>query len=346
MQQCWFWIISLMITLYAVLDGFDFGAGALHLFVAKTDTERQQVLRAIGPFWDGNEVWLLAAGGALLVAFPPVLAAAFSGFYLALFVLIWTLILRGISIEFRSHVQDNLWHTFWDAVFSLSSALIPILLGAALGNVLRGVPLAGSVRFHIALFTHFRTFEPVGILDWYTVLIGVFVFLTVVGHGAAFLAWRTTGAVQRRAHALGVPVWAAIAALGLVATLATARVNPALYENLRHSPMGWLGVTLFAASVFVVFFGLVRRLYLVAFVASSTFIAGMLVATAACTFPVMLRSSINDKYSLTAYNAASDAHGLQSAALWWIIGFPLAVGYAALLFYLHRKPKSSSGTTL
>lgn len=345
MQQCWFWIVSLMLALYAILDGFDFGAGALHLFVAKTDAERRQVIGAIGPFWDGNEVWLLAAGGALLLAFPGVMTAAFSGFYLAIFVLIWTLIIRAISIEFRNHIQDSLWHAFWDALFSLSSVLIPILLGAALGNVLRGVPLDGTGSFHIPLFTHFKTVEPVGILDWYTVLVGLFVFLTVIGHGAAFLAWKTTDAVARRAHALGLPVWVAATVLGGIVTYATDQVNPSLYRSLRHAPMGWLGLALFGASVFVVFFGLLRARPLLTFLGSSTFIAGMLVATAGSLFPVLLKSSLNDAYTLTAYNAASADTGLRSALAWWAIGFPIAVGYAALLFYVHRKRGSSTDSS-
>lgn len=342
MQQYWFWIVSLMLTLYAILDGFDFGAGVLHLFVARTDSERTQVLRAIGPYWDGNEVWLLSAAGALLVAFPAVMTAAFSGFYLALFVLIWTLILRALSIEFRGHVQDGLWHAFWDVLFAFSSGLIPVLLGAALGNVLRGVPIDASGRFHIALFTDFGTAEPVGILDWYTVLIGVFVFLTVIGHGAAFLAWKTSAAVQQRCLRAGVPLWSVVSALGATATYATSQINRPLYQNLRHAPLAWFGVTLFASSVLVVFFGFFRKRPLVAFIGSSAFIAGMLIATAGCLFPVMLKSSIDEAFSLTAYNSASAETGLRAASGWWLAGFPLAVGYLALLFYLHRRPDETA----
>jgi len=131
MAMLWFWLVSVMIAIYAVMDGFDFGAGILHLFVARTPGERRQVLAAIGPWWDGNEVWLLAGGGALFLAFPKVLAAGFSGFYLAMFLVLWSLVLRGISIEFRSHLEDTLWRSFWDTVFALSSGLLPILLGAA-----------------------------------------------------------------------------------------------------------------------------------------------------------------------------------------------------------------------
>ena len=131
MQTLWFAIAALVIATYVVLDGFDFGAGALHLLVAKRDPERRQVLAAIGPFWDGNEVWLLVAGGVLFVAFPKVLASGLSGFYFAIMLVLWVLILRGIAIEFRSHLEDSMWRAVWDAVFGVASTLAPVLFGAA-----------------------------------------------------------------------------------------------------------------------------------------------------------------------------------------------------------------------
>ena len=144
-----------MLATYVVLDGFDFGAGALHLFVAKNDPERRQVLAAIGPFWDANEVWLLATGGVLFLAFPPVLASGLSGFYFAIFLVLWMLILRGIAIEFRSHVDHPLWRSAWDGVFGVASAVLPVLFGAALGNLVRGLPIDADGWFSLALFTDF-----------------------------------------------------------------------------------------------------------------------------------------------------------------------------------------------
>ncbi|HEY6867742.1 MAG TPA: cytochrome d ubiquinol oxidase subunit II, partial [Candidatus Eisenbacteria bacterium] len=202
MPELWFAIVALMLTLYVVLDGFDLGAGSLHLAVARTDTERRQVLAAIGPFWDGNEVWLLATGGALFVAFPRALAAGLSGFYLAIFLVLWCLILRGIAIEFRSHVPHPLWRAFWDTTLALASALLAVFFGAALGNLVRGLPLDGQGWFGLALFTHFGTRPPVGILDWYTVAAGVFALATLMLHGATFLAMRATGALEARSRAL------------------------------------------------------------------------------------------------------------------------------------------------
>src|SRR5882762_6489616 len=155
MQMLWFGLASATLAIYVVLDGFDFGAGALHVWVARNDRERRQVLAAIGPFWDGNEVWLLATGGALFVAFPQVLAAGLSGFYFAIMLVLWCLILRGIAIEFRSHVRDPLWRAFWDATFALASTLLAVFFGAALGNLLRGLPLDSRGWFGLALFTNF-----------------------------------------------------------------------------------------------------------------------------------------------------------------------------------------------
>src|ERR1022692_2373121 len=135
METTWFSFVAVMIAIYVVLDGFDLGAGIVHLFVARTDAERRAVLASIGPVWDGNEVWLLAAGGTLYFAFPGLYASSFSGFYLALMIVLWLLILRGISIEFRSHVNSELWHSFWDVIFGGASLLLAIFYGAALGNV-------------------------------------------------------------------------------------------------------------------------------------------------------------------------------------------------------------------
>jgi len=175
-----------MIAMYVVLDGFDLGAGAVHLFVARTDGERRAVLRSIGPIWDGNEVWLLAGGGTLYFAFPALYASSFSGFYLPLMVVLWLLILRGIAIEFREHVQSLVWQPLWDAVFSLASALLGIFFGAALGNVVRGVPLDRAGTFFLPLWTDFSVGKDAGggILDWYTVLVAIAALATLVVHGS------------------------------------------------------------------------------------------------------------------------------------------------------------------
>ena len=173
MGTAWFCLVAAMLTTYVVLDGFDLGAGIVHLLAAKTEEERRTVLHTIGPVWDGNEVWLIAAGGTLYFAFPALYASSFSGFYLPLTIVLWLLILRGISIEFRGHVTAAIWGSFWDGTFFFSSLLLAVFFGAALGNVVRGVPLDGQGQFFEALWTNFRPFGTTGILDWYTILTGL-----------------------------------------------------------------------------------------------------------------------------------------------------------------------------
>lgn len=336
MHELWFWLVSVMVALYVALDGFDFGAGILHLFVARADRERREVLAAIGPLWDGNEVWLLAAGGSLLLSFPKVLASGFSGFYLPLFLVLWTLILRGSSIEFRSHVVDPLWRAFWDAVFALSSVLLPILLGAALGNVLRGVPLDADGWFELPLFTNFGIDGELGVLDWYTVLIGVFALVAIAAHGAVFLAWKTSGPVQGRSLAIARPAWIAVAIVWIVATVATRAVNPALLQALPGRPLAWLGTALAIGGYVFVWFGLARRRELASFLGSCCFLVGLLAATAACVFPVMLGSRTDPARSLTALNAGSSVESLRTGLYWWFLGLPIAVAYFAFLFHNHR----------
>ena len=181
MEAAWFAVVAGMLAVYTVLDGFDFGVGTLHRSVARTDEERRTVLAAIGPVWDGNEVWLIAAGGVLFLSFPRVYAAAFSGFYLALMMVLWLLILRGVAIESRSRQDNPLWREFWDTTFSLASALLAIVLGTALGNVVRGVPLDGTGSFFIPLFTDLQPGMRPGVFDWYTALVGVFTLCAQIG---------------------------------------------------------------------------------------------------------------------------------------------------------------------
>jgi len=336
MEMLWFWLCSVMVAIYCVMDGFDFGAGVLHRWVSKTDDERRTVLAAIGPWWDGNEVWLLAGGGALFTAFPKVLAAGFSGFYMAMFLVVWTLLLRGISIEFRSHIANPLWRSFWDTVFAVASTTMPILLGAALGNVIRGVPLDQTGYFNIPLFTHFGVSNPVGILDWYTVLIGVFVLVTIAGHGANFLAWKTEGPVHDRTVCLQKPLWFAVVVLWVVATVATAKVNPGLFVGFRKAPLAWLFFVVYVGGLGAVFAGIFQRKPLLSFLGSGAFILGILATTAASVFPVMLGSTLNPAWSLTAHNASVASYGLKAGLGWWLLGFPIAIGYFVFLFRLHR----------
>jgi cytochrome d ubiquinol oxidase subunit II len=343
METLWFWLVSVMVAIYVVMDGFDFGAGILHLFVAKTNEERREVLGAIGPFWDGNEVWLLAGGGAMFLAFPRVLASGFSGLYLPLWLVVWCLMLRGIAIEFRSHLQDGLWRHFWDSALAISSTVLPVLFGAALGNVLRGVPLDATGYFEMPLWTNFQVGAYPGVLDWYTVLIGVFALVTVTAHGALFLAWKTDGALHDRAKGLALRLWTGVVLLWILASLGTAQVNPTIFQALPKAPLAWVASFIFLAGLAAVFLGLQRGKPLLAFLGSGAFILGLLAASAACVYPVMLRSTLDPAFSLTAHNASVGAHGLRTGLAWWLLGFPIAIGYLAFLFRFHRGKVKAAG---
>lgn len=343
MAELWFWLCALMVAMYSALDGFDFGAGLLHLFVAKSDSERRCVLAAIGPYWDGNEVWLLASGGALFLAFPKVLASGFSGFYMAVFLIVWLLILRGISIEFRSHVRDALWRKFWDVGFCCASLALPLLLGAALGNVLRGVPLDERGWFALPLFDSFSPHGDLGLLDWYTLTIGAFVVLVIALHGANYLCWKTDGHVADRAHRAAGPLWIA-ATLGWIgATELTFAMNPGISEHLAERPLAKVLLALACLAWLTIGFARHRHRNLLAFVGSTIWILAMLAMTAACAFPVLLRSTSSLHESLSISNSASSDSSLRAGLLWWCVGAPIAVGYFALLMRLHRGKVVAAG---
>jgi cytochrome d ubiquinol oxidase subunit II len=332
MEAVWFAIVSAMLAVYAVLDGFDFGAGIVHRLVARTHEERRTVLAAIGPVWDGNEVWLIAAGGVLFVAFPKVYATAFSGFYLALMLVLWLLILRGVAIEFRSHQDHPLWQEFWDTIFSLASVLLAVVFGAALGNLVRGVPIGPKGLPGMPLFTNFRPGREPGILDWYTVLVGLFALVALAGHGAFYLAWRTSGPVRERSLALARRAWKAVVILWVTVTAATAWVQPEALSNLGSRPWALGFVALAAAGMYGVFRFPRRGQDLAAFLSSCAFLLGLVATALAGNYPFWLRSTVDPAYSLTAFNAASAGYALSVALAWWIVGITLIAGYFTFLF--------------
>ena len=214
MQTLWFILVAFMLTMYVVLDGFDLGAGVMHLFAARDDLERRTILRAIGPVWDGNEVWLIAAGGTMFFTFPVLYASSFSGFYLPLIMVLWFLMLRGVAVELRSHLQNPVWISFWDGLFFLGSALLAIFYGAALGNVIRGVPLNSTGTFFMPLWTDFNPYglNP-GILDWYTILIGLLALSVLTAHGANYIAMKTEGTLNVRSRRIARVAWLVTIAL-------------------------------------------------------------------------------------------------------------------------------------
>ena len=343
MDMIWFAIVSAMLTVYVIFDGFDFGAGILHRIVARTDEERRTVLAAIGPVWDGNEVWLIAAGGVLFMAFPRVYAAAFSGFYMALMIVLWLLILRGIAIESRSHQENPLWREFWDTTFALSSALLAIVLGTALGNVVRGVPLDATGYFAIPLFTDFRPGTHPGVFDWYTTLVGAFTLCVLAGHGALLLVWKTAGPVQARSRVWARKLWLIVLPLWVLVTLATVWIQPTVCTNLIVRPWSLGFVLLMLAGLGGVHRFLKTGQELAAFLSSSAFLLGLMAATMAGNYPIWLRSTLDPAHSLTAANAASENYSLLVGLGWWTIGITLAGGYFFCMFRSFRG-KVNAGT--
>ena len=336
METVWFIIVAVMITTYVVLDGFDLGTGIIYLFVAKEGKERRMLLRAIGPVWDGNEVWLLAAGGTLYFAFPQLYASAFSGFYLPLMMVLWLLMLRATGVEFRTHMENPVWQGFFDFVFWISSALLAIFFGAALGNVIRGVPLRADGYFFEPLWTNFKITANPGILDWYTVMAGVIALATLTAHGALYVTIKTEGAVARRTRGIALVMWPVQFFLTCFSLAATYFIHQNVVENYVAHPIGFLVPVAVFGSLGVMIWAAPTGREKLAFVASSLYIAGMLVGAVFALYPRVLPASTNPAYSLTIYNSAAGHHGLSVGFVWWTLGLVLAVGYFVFIYRMFR----------
>ncbi|HEX4477199.1 MAG TPA: cytochrome d ubiquinol oxidase subunit II [Polyangiaceae bacterium] len=332
MAEVWFSILALTLVLYAALDGFDFGAGLVHLWVARTDDERRAVLAAIGPFWDGNEVWLLATGGVLFVAFPSVLAVAFPAFYLALFLVLWCLVLRGISIEVRNHLEDSLWAAFFDAVFAGSSSLLALLFGLALGNVVRGVPIDANRSFTLALFTDFLPTGQVGLIDFYTLSVGLLSSVFLAAYGATFLAARTGGSLRVRCLAAERNSAFVAAALFVIVTIETHFVRPSLLANLLQRVPGWLGIAVLVAGASLWLSGFRAGRDRRAFIGSSLVAIGILGAAAAGLYPTIIHSTLAPEFDLNAPASLVPPYGAAVGLVWWLIALVPALLYVAMGF--------------
>lgn len=346
MPTLWFILVAFMLTVYVLLDGFDLGAGIIHLATARSETERRLILRAIGPVWDGNEVWLIAAGGTLFFTFPLLYASSFSGFYLPLIIVLWLLMVRGVAIELRSRLPSTVWRSFWDGMFFIGSSLLAIFFGAALGNVIRGVPLNAQGYFFEALWTDFSPFSAnPGILDWYTILVGLLAFTTLMMHGSNYIAVKTEGIVNARARRIARAGWLITIPLAIGASIATFFVQPQVYASFDQRPWGVI-------FPFIAFLGLLgagyfnfRKRDLSAFFASGVFIIGMLTSTAFSLYPLVL-PAVDPARSLTINNASASHYGLLVGLIWWSVGIILAVIYFVFTyrhFWGKITPDSSQG---
>jgi len=336
METVWFMIVAVMVAAYVVLDGFDLGAGVIYLAATKTADERRRIMRAIGPVWDGNEVWLLAAGGTLYFAFPLLYASSFSGFYLPLMMVLWLLMLRGIGIELRSHMHNPVWVGFFDVIFSVSSVLLCIFFGAALGNVVRGVPLRPDQYFFEPLWTNFRVGTENGILDWYTVLTGVIALVTLTTHGSLYVAVKTEDDLNARARKVAQWLWPVQLLLTVAGLIATVAIRPGVLDNYKHHAVGFAIPVLVFGALAVMMHGMIKRADKIAFVASGVYIVGMLVGAAFGLYPIVLPASTDPALNLTIYNTAAGSHGLSVGLAWWSLGMVLALGYFFVLFRMFR----------
>ncbi|HXH50414.1 MAG TPA: cytochrome d ubiquinol oxidase subunit II [Terriglobia bacterium] len=320
----WFFVLGAMLTAYTVLDGYDLGVGSLSLWIARNDDERRMALNSIGPVWNGNEVWLLAAGGMLVVSFPRVYAVGFSGFYLALMLVLWLLILRGVSIEFRSQSRNPLWRDLWDAGFWVGSLLLALLLGVALGNVVRGLPIGADGYFQ-------GTFALM--LNPYALLTGILTVVVLAWHGTNYLRVKTEGALFERAVRWSRTLWWIVVAMVIVVTIATFVVLSGSPRTFNVYPAAWVLPLFILVGLVWGFFSRGENRSTSAFRSSSLLIIALMLTAALTVFPNLLPSTVDPQYSLNIYNSASSPHALRVSLIANAFGMIAVIVYST---YVHR----------
>jgi cytochrome bd ubiquinol oxidase subunit II len=267
----------------------------------------------------------------MVMAFPRLMSASFSGCYLALMLILWCLLLRGIAIEVGGHMSDRLWQEFWDAVFVFSNVLLAVLFGAALGNVGRGVPLNTEGTFYLPFFTNFGIRGNVGLLDWYTVPVALFGVLTLTAHGATYLTMKTVGPVHDRSARLARRLWIAVIPAFVIITVLTWFVRPELLAGIAARPVTWATMLIGIAGAYAVVNGFRYQREYQALLGSTFVLFGILMTGAAALFPVVLFSTTDPNLRLTAADCAAPDHSLGIAAAWWFPALILAVGYLVII---------------
>jgi cytochrome d ubiquinol oxidase subunit II len=322
----WFGLLGVLLTGYAILDGFDLGVGIIHL-AARNDNERRIFLNSIGPIWDGNEVWLVTFGGAMFAAFPEVYATVFSAFYLPFMLLLFALILRAVSIEFRGKVMHDSWRRFWDFGFFLASALATLLFGIAIANAMGGLPIDAQKEFAGSFLDLVRP---------YPIMVGCLAVAMFAMHGSIYLYLKTEGELQRHIHGWMWRTFGVFLALYMLTTILTLINYPAATRNFERAPWVWIVVLLNVLAIANIPRAIYHNRPVYAFASSSATIAGLVFLVGVALFPNMIVSTLNPAWSLTIYDAAASQKTLGIMSLVALFGMPFVLAYTGVIYWVFR----------
>ena len=339
MEIFWFIIIAVVLVIFFILDGYNFGVGIIHLFFAEKEKDKEVIAKSAGLFWDSNEVWLVAGGGMLFMAFPTFYASVFSGFYLPLIIVLWFIIFRAISLEFRSQFKYQMWKDMWDKAFGVSSLLLALFFGIALGNIVRGVNLGGVENGVSTYEAHYfflplwdSSFSPLaenpGVIDWFTVIIGIITVVTLAIHGANWVVLKTNSSINEKLKKVVFKLTIALVILTVFSLGIWQIVNPNSLDNFIDKPYLIIFPIIYFTGLIGLFFIKKLKKDIHAFLFSTMLILGGITSSVAAIFPVILPSTNTVNESLTIYNTATPEYGLSVALNWVIIGLILVVVYA------------------
>ena len=338
MEVFWYIIIAIVLVVFFILDGYDFGAGIIHLFFAKKEKDKEVIAKSAGLFWDSNEVWLVVGGGMLFMAFPTFYASVFSGFYLPLIIVLWLIIFRAIGLEFRSQFNYQMWKDIWDKAFGISSLLLALFFGIALGNIVRGVNLGGVENGISAYEAHYfflplwdSSFSPLsntpGVIDWFTIIIGIISVVTLAIHGATWVILKTNSSINEQLKGVVFKLNIMLLVLTIFSLFVWQIVNPNSLNNFIDKPYLFLFPIIYFSGLFGMFFIKKFKKNIHSFILSTLIILGGITSSLASIFPVLLPSTNKVNESLTIYNTATSEYGLSVALNWGIIGFILLFVY-------------------
>ncbi|MDK2771189.1 MAG: cytochrome d ubiquinol oxidase subunit II [Flavobacterium sp.] len=354
MEYFWYIILVAMLAIYVILDGYDFGAGIIHLFFAKTEKDKKAITNAIGPFWDANEVWLIAAGGVLFFAFPTLYASSFSGFYLPLMMVLWLLIFRAVGLELRGQIHHPMWEAIWDKAFGIASLLLALFFGAALGNVVRGVNL-GMVQNGISTHEPHYFFLPLwnesfspqaehqGIIDWFTLMLGIIAVVALTIHGANWIIFKTNSDLNSKLKNVVFKLNFVLLALVIASLLIWHIIEPEPFHNFIKYPFLWVLPIITFIGIFGLFKVRTFKKDGYGFLFSTLFLLGGLASTVASIFPKLLPSTNKINPSLTIENVAAHEYGLSIGLSWFFIAVILVVIYFTIQYKVFKGKMDDVG---